>query len=48
MLTNSINSALNGLTTFENKLNESAINISNFSAIEINNNKKYMKKSLKS
>jgi flagellar hook-associated protein FlgK len=34
MLTNSINSALNGLSTFENKLYESAQNISNFPAIE--------------
>ncbi len=38
MLTNSINSALNGLATFENKLYESAQNIANFPAIEIVNN----------
>ena len=34
MITNSINSALNGLNAFESKLNESAQNISNFPAIE--------------
>ena len=44
MLTNSINSALNGLSTFENKLYESAQNISNFPAIETENNSKINEK----
>ncbi len=40
MISNSINSALNGLSTFENKLHESAQNISNFPTIETENKSK--------
>lgn len=46
MLPNSISSALNGLSTFENKLYESARNISNNFVAEIQNQSNIIEKQL--